>query len=129
MRLLYTDTGLNNPLLPVYSLTAAEIALANLNPTIWSPATVDFIKPGVGQKVSALANRIDGGKFNSQASLEPTTKYNGSTLQGINFSGAEGLFGDTPVALNGTINTFAFIYQLPSGALPSTPTDRIVIAT
>ncbi len=42
MRLLYTDTGLNNPLLPVYSLTAAEIALANLNPTIWSPATVDF---------------------------------------------------------------------------------------
>ncbi len=32
MRLLYTDTGLNNPLLPVYSLTAAEIALANLNP-------------------------------------------------------------------------------------------------
>ncbi len=74
MRLLYTDTGLNNPLLPVYSLTAAEIALANLNPTIWSPATVDFIKPGVGQKVSALANRIDGGKFNSQASLEPTTE-------------------------------------------------------
>ena len=129
MRLLYTDTGLNNPHLPVYSLTAAEIALANLNPTIWSPATVDFIKPGVGQKVSALANRIDGGKFNSQTSLEPTTKYNGSTLQGINFSGAAGLFGDTPVALNGTINTFAFIYQLPSGALPSTPTDRIVIAT
>ncbi len=51
MRLLYTDTGLNNPLLPVYSLTAAEIALANLNPTIWSPATVDFIKPrGSGKK-------------------------------------------------------------------------------
>ncbi|THQ68699.1 hypothetical protein FAT49_28020, partial [Klebsiella pneumoniae subsp. pneumoniae] len=88
-----------------------------------------FIKPGVGQKVSALANRIDGGKFNSQTSLEPTAKYNGSTLQGINFSGAGGLSGDTPVALNGTINTFAFIYQLPSGALPSTPTDRIVIAT
>lgn len=129
MRLLYTDTGLNNPLLPVYSLTAAEIALAGLNPTIWSPATVDFIKPGVGQKVSALANRIDGGKFNSQTSLEPTTKYNGSTLQGLNFSGAAGMAGDMAVALDANVNTFAFIYQLPSGALPSTTTDRAVIAT
>lgn len=46
MRLLYTDTGLNNPLLPVYSLTDAEISLSNLNPTIWSPATADFIKAG-----------------------------------------------------------------------------------
>lgn len=129
MRLLYTNTGLNNPLLPVYSLTAAEIALANLNPTIWSPATVDFIKPGVGKKVSALANRIDGGKFNSQTGLEPTTKYNGLTLQGLNFSGASGMAGDTAVAMNANVNTFAFIYQLPSGALPSTPTDRIAIAT
>lgn len=129
MRLLYTDTGLNNPLLPVYSLTAAEIALASLKPTIWSPATVDFIKPGVGQKVSALANRIDGGKFNAQTGLEPTTQYNGSTLQGINFSGASGMAGDTAVTLDANVNTFAFIYQLPSGALPSTPTDRAVIAT
>ncbi|HDT0484551.1 TPA: hypothetical protein QIB26_005538, partial [Klebsiella pneumoniae] len=129
MRLLYTDTGLNNPLLPVYSLTAAEIALANLNPTIWSPATVDFIKPGVGQKVSALANRIDGGKFNSQSGLEPSTKLNGSVLQGIDFSGASGMAGDTEVVMDANINTFAFIYQLPSGALPSTPTDRIAIAT
>lgn len=129
MRLLYTDTGLNNPLLPVYSLTAAEIALANLNPTIWSPATVDFIKPGVGQKVSALANRVDGGKFNAQSGLEPSTQLNGSVLQGINFSGASGMAGDTEVVMDANINTFAFIYQLPSGALPSTPTDRIVIST
>ncbi len=129
MRLLYTDTGLNNPLLPVYSLTAAEIALANLNPSIWSPATVDFIKPGVGQKVSALANRIVGGKFNSQTGLEPTTQYNGSTLQGLNFSGASGMAGDTAVVMDANINTFAFIYQLPSGALPTLGTDKAVIAT
>lgn len=129
MRLLYTDTGLNNPLLPVYSLTAAEIALAGLKPTIWSPATVDFIKPGVGQKVSSLANRIDGGKFNAQSGLEPSTKLNGSVLQGLNFSGASGMVGDTAVALDANVNTFAFIYQLPTGALPTTPTDRAVIAT
>lgn len=129
MRLLYTNTGLNNPLLPVYSLTSAEMALANLNPTIWSPATVDFIKPGVGQKVSALANRVDGGKFNAQSGLEPSTKLNGSVLQGINFSGASGMAGDTEVVIDANINTFAFIYQLPSGALSSAPTDRIVIAT
>ena len=129
MRLLYTDTGLNNPLLPVYSLTAAEIALTGLKPTIWSPATVDFIKPGVGQKVSALANRIDGSRFNAQSGLEPSTKLNGSVLQGINFSGASGMAGDTAVTLDANVNTFAFIYQLPSGALPSAPTDRIVIAT
>ena len=129
MRLLYTDTGLNNPLLPVYSLTAAEIALAGLKPTIWSPATVNFIKPGVGQKVSALANRIDGGKFNAQSGLEPSTKLNGSVLQGLNFSGASGMAGDTAVTMDANINTFAFIYQLPSGALPVIGTDKAVIAT
>ncbi|HBQ2724516.1 TPA: hypothetical protein L7V11_005061 [Klebsiella pneumoniae] len=129
MRLLYTDTGLNNPLLPVYSLTAAEIALANLNPTIWSPATANFIKTGAGQKISALANRIDGGKFNAQSGLEPSIKLNGSVLQGIDFSGASGMAGDTEVVMDANINTFAFIYQLPSGALPVLGTDKAVIAT
>lgn len=129
MRLLYTDTGLNNPLLPVYSLTAAEIALAGLNPTIWSPATVDFIKPGAGQKVSTLANRIDSGKFNARSGLEPSIKLNGSVLQGIDFSGASGMTGDTEVVMDANVNTFAFIYQLPSGVLPSAPEDRAVIAT
>ncbi|MCL0562945.1 hypothetical protein M3A21_27770, partial [Klebsiella pneumoniae] len=55
--------------------------------------------------------------------------YNGSTLQGLNFSGASGMAGDTAVVMDANINTFAFIYQLPSGALPTRGTDKAVIAT
>ncbi len=84
---------------------------------------------GSGAKVVAISNRLDGGLFKSLDTLEPSTKLNGSVLQGLNFSGASGMAGDTAVVMDANSNTFAFIYQLPGGALPATPQDRAVIAT
>ncbi|MGS3560321.1 hypothetical protein ACB311_27810 [Klebsiella pneumoniae] len=129
MRLIYTLTGLNNPLLPVYSQTAAEKAISELSPSVWTPVKTEFLKMGSGAKVVAISNRLDGGLFKSLETLEPSTKLNGSVLQGLNFSGASGMAGDTAVVMDANINTFAFIYQLPGGALPATPQDRAVIAT
>ncbi|MHA9805738.1 hypothetical protein ACYBFE_27980, partial [Klebsiella pneumoniae] len=37
----------------------------------------------------------------------PSTKLNGSVLQGLNFSGASGMAGDTAVVMDANINTFA----------------------
>ncbi|MFK8155701.1 hypothetical protein ACAG76_27610, partial [Klebsiella pneumoniae] len=129
MRLIYTLTGLNNPLLPVYSQTAAEKAISELAPSVWTPVKTEFLKMGSGAKVAAISNRLDGGLFKSLDTLEPSTKLNGSVLQGLNFSGASGMAGDTAVVMDANINTFAFIYQLPSGALPTRGTDKAVIAT
>ncbi|MHA8702566.1 hypothetical protein ACYA9E_22555, partial [Klebsiella pneumoniae] len=120
MRLIYTLTGLNNPLLPVYSQTAAEKAISELSPSVWTPVKTEFLKMGSGAKVAAISNRLDGGLFKSLETLEPSTKLNGSVLQGLNFSGASGMAGDTAVVMDANINTFAFIYQLPGGALPAT---------
>ncbi len=68
---------------------------------------------GSGAKVVAISNRLDGGLFKSLDTLEPSTKLNGSVLQGLNFSGASGMAGDTAVVMDANSNTFAFIYQLP----------------
>ncbi|HBU4560810.1 TPA: hypothetical protein MCY69_005438, partial [Klebsiella pneumoniae] len=107
MRLIYTLTGLNNPLLPVYSQTAAEKAISELSPSVWTPVKTEFLKMGSGAKVVAISNRLDGGLFKSLETLEPSTKLNGSVLQGLNFSGASGMAGDTAVVMDANINTFA----------------------
>ncbi|HGV4380441.1 TPA: hypothetical protein ACR6WD_005611, partial [Klebsiella pneumoniae] len=100
MRLIYTLTGLNNPLLPVYSQTAAEKAISELFPSVWTPVKTEFLKMGSGAKVVAISNRLDGGLFKSLETLEPSTKLNGSVLQGLNFSGASGMAGDTAVVMD-----------------------------
>jgi hypothetical protein len=38
---------------------------------------------GSGAKVVAISNRLDGGLFKSLETLEPSTKLNGSVLQGL----------------------------------------------
>jgi hypothetical protein len=43
----------------------------------------EFLKMGSGAKVVAISNRLDGGLFKSLETLEPSTKLNGSVLQGL----------------------------------------------
>ncbi|MDX4496074.1 hypothetical protein SGV60_28350, partial [Klebsiella pneumoniae] len=91
----------------VYSQTAAEKAISELAPSVWTPVKTEFLKMGSGAKVAAISNRLDGGLFKSLDTLEPSTKLNGSVLQGLNFSGASGMAGDTAVVMDANINTFA----------------------
>ncbi|WP_413730780.1 hypothetical protein [Sodalis sp. RH22] len=129
MRLLITNTGLVNPLLPVYNPSDAELSVAALNPAVWAIGTASYIKNGLLQKVSALANRVNGSLFNAVTGLEPVTASNAAGVIGINFSGANGLIGDTAVIQDANINSYAFLIKLPSGALSSSPSQRVVIAT
>ena len=82
MRLIYTPTGLNNPYSCVLTNSGRESDLRTI-PISMDTSEDRVSKMGSGAKVVAISNRLDGGLFKSLETLEPSTKLNGSVLQGL----------------------------------------------